>query len=913
MFKLPVFVCLYLVLNIYSSFALDTDKPFNFFLHNQWSSEDGLPLNSVLTMAQTPEGYLWLGTEVGIARFDGVKFDLFTKENTPAFENAIVLTLLAERKGPLWIGTRGGGVIRFLDGDFKTFTVDNGLLSNEVWSLAESGDGSIWMGTRNGVNYFQNGRLFTLPLPKSLSSHYVKAILVDRKGRIWVGTVGGGLVLVEKRGERFEAEYKYLAGKIITTLFEDHLGNIWAGTKEHGLTRIRGNEQFVFNTENGLSGNQIKCICEDPEGNLWIGTKGGGISIYPDRKEKMFPFDDQGTLGSKWINSLAVDQEGTLWIGAQAGGLHSLRDTKISTYTRKNGLSANAVYGVFQDSGGDIWIGTKGFGVNRLRPGNGKIQVYTTREGLSSDAVISMAETPNDILWFGTLGGGINRLALSSGHIDVFTRADGLADNFVRALYTDAGDTLWAGTGNGHIHRFENGTFTLYKNVKFRVNAILKDREGTLWAATFGGGLLRIKDGNIEAFNKKNGLSGNYVTCLYEDKDGAIWLGTLGSGIDRYKDGIFTHFSKKNGLPDSSIHVFLEDRKNHLWMSSNRGIFCLNRKDIDEFVAGKLNLVTPSVFGVDDGMKSSECNGGNQPPGWRGGDGKLWFPSTKGVSVLDPENIAVNTMPPPIVIEKMIVDGESRGLVNGKPVVVPVGKKNLEIQYTALSFIGPKKILFKFRLEGWEEKWRNVETRRFAVYNNLPPGPYTFRVTACNSDGIWNDTDASLELYLEYKFDQTVAFKIGFPITVFLIVLLLYFSIKKYIAYRRLHRKYKGTVLSPEKSSEYLAKFYYLIENEKIYRDPNLSLESLAAKLKIKPRKISQVLNEHLHKNFYTVINHYRVEEAKKKMLSSDETDLTILDICFEVGFNSKSSFNRVFKSFTGKTPSQFRKEKGNK
>ena len=865
--------------------------------------EDGLPMNSVLAITQTPEGYLWVGTEAGLARFDGLEFEVFDHENTPALSKSLILSLMVSRDGILYAGTRGGGLVRFRNGNFEAFTTQNGLLSDEVWTTMESGDGTIWIGTRNGINILNEGKLIPLPLPADILPHNVRALCEDRFGRVWVGTRGCGLFMVRRRGRRFEVEHQGPQKLKVSSILEDRSGALWVGTLEKGVIRIRGGKQFHFTTRNGLANNYVTCLHEDRAGNLWLGTYGGGLNVVCSGTNRVSVFSGRGDLSSQSIYSIYEDREKILWIGTEGGGLNSLKDTKITTYTMKNDLSSDIVFGLFQDSRGRIWVGTTGFGVNYFQ--DGRFHPLTGQDNLSADSIISITEQPAGCLWFGTLGGGINRLW--KGRVSVFTTVDGLSDNFVRALYADKKGNLWAGTDSGGVHRFFDGSFILHRDLHFRVNSLLVDSRGFLWVGTWGGGLCRLKDGETKIFDKERGLSDNIVMCLHEDEDGILWAGTYGGGLNRIDDGQITQIGKKDGLPDDTIYCILEDRNRYLWMSSNRGIFCVRHREIEDFIKGATTSVRVTLFGKEDGMKSSECNGGNQPAGWQSRDGRIWFPTTKGVSVIDPDNLMVNTLPPPVQIKKIIIDGAV--YTPGSMLEIPPGKGNIEIHYLALSFIVPERVLFKYKFEGVDAEWVDAGTSRIACYNAVPPGRYRFRVIAGNSDGIWNNKGAACSFRLQHAFYQTLLFKTGFPVVVLLFFFFSYHSLRKYVSYRKRRNKYKSSTLTPGKAEEYLRKILLCIEREKIYRDERISLNSFSKKLKISPRILSRIINEHLLKSFYELINFYRIREAREMLTSLQMKQKSILEIGYEVGFNSKSAFNRAFKKFTGLTPSRFRKE----
>ncbi|MCX6565048.1 MAG: helix-turn-helix domain-containing protein [Candidatus Aminicenantes bacterium] len=887
-------------------FALNPRKSMELLRHNVWTADDGLPMNSVSCITQTPEGYIWLGTETGLARFDGIDFDVFNKENTPALLNDFILSMEMDNNGVLWIGTRGGGIVRFQNGTFDVLTKKNSLLSDEVWAILKTRDGAMWIGTRNGLNRFWEGKLSPIQLEEKVDGHNVRALVEDQLGRVWVGTRGSGLFMVEKRENRYESINKGLAGLKICALLEDRIGNIWIGTEESGLGRYQGNQSSFYSTKNGLSTNYVRCLLEDREGDLWIGTYGGGLHVLKNGESRLLSFNSQNGLSSNAIGALYEDNEGTLWIGTDGGGLNALRDTRITTYTKKNGLSNENVYAIFEDSQETLWVSTMGSGVNYSNVKDVRFESITKRDGLSDNFVVSISEYPNGCLWFGTLGGGVNRVVMKNRQFDVFTTQEGLSDNFVRALYLDSSGNLWAGTDSGGLHRFSNGRFVLSANLGFRVNTIFKDSRGNLWIGTWGNGLCLFKDGKIQVFREEEGLSDDNVLAIHEDQEGNLWIGTYGGGLNCFRQGKFTVIGKKQGLPDNTIYCILEDHNNYLWMSSNHGIFYVKRSDLDDFVKGKIKRLSPSLFTIDDGMKSIECNGANQPSGWKTRDGRLWFSTTKGVSVVDPENIGINTLPPPVQIKSVIINGISNDV--GKKAVVPPGKGNIDIYYTGLSFVAPKRTFFKYKLENLDDQWVYAGTRRVVSYKGLPPGSYRFRVIACNSDGVWNNTGAFFDFDIEPKYYQTLIFKISFPLGVVLVAVLLYFSVKKYLFFLKMKRKYVGSSLDPQEAKEYLKKMLYLVEVKKIYKDADVSLNSLAKQLSTSPRNLSQIINEHLGLHFHAFINKYRVEEAKKILLSPEANQTSILEIGYEVGFNSKSAFNRAFKDFIEMTPSQFKK-----
>jgi len=889
-----------LFLPICLSFFLQAADTRNYFQHNAWTIDEGLPMNTVNAVIQTPDGYLWVGTESGLCRFDGIWFETFNQENTPTFCGSVITSFLVDKTGSLWVATRGDGVIRYQNNAFEPLTEKNGLLSNETWTMIESLDGSIWIGSMNGINRIIKGRITVFPLPRKLAHLAVKSLLEDRKGRIWVGTTAG-LALINRKGDELEWEHIGLDGMEICTLCEDRQGNIWVGTVENGLICYGGDEPLTFTTQNGLKDNYIRCLLEDRRGNLWIGSYSAGIGIIPAGTQKILPLQNQEDFSSKNIMSFCEDREGTIWIGTNGGGLNSLRETVITTYTEKSGLSHHNVYGVLQDKRGRVWVGTRENGVNYFEDKH--FHTLTTGDGLPSNAVVAMAEGLDGALWFGTMGGGIARYL--DGSIDVYNTRHGLSYNFIRSVYADPQGNIWAGTLNGGIHRFENGRFSNVAQVKFRINVLFKDSQQNLWAGTFGNGLHRLKGGDIEIFNTQRGLSNNIVCCIHEDSDHVLWVGTL-KGLNRFKDGTFSHLYKKDGLPDDTVYWLIEDPNRDFWISSNRGIYYLRRNDVDNFFAQKVKTVRPVVFGKEAGMRSVECNGGNQPAGCRTRDGRLWFPTTHGLSVIDPLNMGINQTPPPVIIEKVVVNG--RNYPVDRELVIPPGKNNIEIRYTALSFIAPEKIQFKYRMEEYDDHWIDAATARTVHYAALSPGHYRFRVIACNSDGVWNETGAMLAIALKPKYYETLLFKIAIFILLPVFILAVYFFIYRRLDQAQFQGKARTLNMNPDETEKCIHKLLYLFNEEKIFKDADITLKSLSSRLLVSPRLLSQIINDRLKVNFHDLINQYRIKEAQRILTDPRSGDKSILDIAYEVGFNSKSAFNRIFKKHANLTPSWYRR-----
>lgn len=744
---LTVIVGAILMVQVHLNFALDPNKALTQYIHDVWQKEDGLPQLSVNALVQTRDGYTWVATQEGLARFDGVQFTVFDRKKIKEIKHNNIFALYEDKKGNLWIGT-AGGLNRHKENKFTVYTSKDGLSNDFVRAIYEDRQGNLWIGTDNGLNLFKNEKFTTFTTENGLSNNIVFTISEDSRGNLWIGTNKGLNRLKDGKYTRFTTD-NGLSDDNVRSIYEDSEENLWIGTYGGGINRFKHGVFTVYNTEDGLSNDFVQVVYGDKMGNLWIGTN-EGLNRFKDGK--FTAYTTKEGLSDNVVQSICEDQEENLWIGTYSGGLNRLKDGKFITYTTAEGLSNDLAFPVYQDRQGSMWIGTYGGGLNRLK--EGKFTTYTRKEGLSNNNVRAICEDREGSLWISTYGSGIARF--KDGKFTCFSTGEGLSENNVRVIYEDSRGRLWIGTYGGGLNRFDNGRFTVY-NTKNGLSddfviIIYEDKKKNLWIGTREG-LNRFKDGKFSTYTIKDGLSNNTVFALYEDREGGLWIGTYGGGLNRLKDGKFSSYTTNEGLFDDVVFRILEDAKGNFWMSCNKGIFTVKKKELNDFPDGKINSITCISYNEDDGMKSSECSGGSYPAGWKTRDGKLWFPTVKGVTVIDPENIKINVQPPPVIIEQVIVDGEP--IDPGAELKLPAGKKNFEFHYTGLSFTAPKKVKFKYILAGYNQKWVDAGTRRIAYYTSIPPGHYHFNVIACNDDGVWNETGAFFGFDLKPYFYQT--------------------------------------------------------------------------------------------------------------------------------------------------------------
>jgi ligand-binding sensor domain-containing protein/signal transduction histidine kinase len=779
-----------------SALALDPRRSLDHYGHQAWRTDSGLPQNTVHSILQTRDGFVWLGTDGGLVRFDGIDFITFDAENTPQLKSDTVSDLLEDHSGKLWISSTAG-LVSYREGVFTAYTAAQGLPADTVWfsyedhrqrlwaitpagpawfdgkaftplagaqaaaplhrqALAEDARGTLWLGGSSGVF-----ALDSTASPPRLALHLlsgvpVEAVELDRQGNVWMGTgegleryAGGALVPVPAPAGKRQ----------VTALHDDGQGGTWVGTAS-GMMHLTAGGAWLPLATNGLAMDRVNQLFEDRQRVLWISTERGVFRFAGNLLQSFAP---DSALAVNRVLAMLEDREGNLWVGTDSAGLHLLRDQKFTTYTTSDGLSGNFVRCVFQSGNGALWIGTDGAGLNR-RTSSGFAH-YSTAQGLSSNVILSLADGGHGDLWIGTPN-GLNLLH-PSGKVERFSSADGLPDDFIRSLANDRDGSLWIGTRHGLAH-LTGGKFSSFSSMDGLasdfIGTILRDGQGPLsssdplWIGT-SAGLSRLEGGAFTNSTSQQGLSNNTVTAIAQDHTGTLWLGTNGGGLNRVgpgKTAIQTYPSRAQGLPNT-IYGMLEDASGHLWISSKTGIFRVSLAQLNAPFDARAGVLAVNAYGTADGMNIRECSGGGHPAAWKLADGSLWFATLDGVSSVEPGHLPENRVPPPVSLEKILVDDQPRSLPGSldQQLTVKPGANRLEVQYAGLSFVAPERVQYRYQLEGFDHGWIDAGTRRAAFYTNLPPGSYRFRVLAANNDGVWNLTGASFGLRMMPHFYQT--------------------------------------------------------------------------------------------------------------------------------------------------------------
>ncbi|MGD0938079.1 MAG: two-component regulator propeller domain-containing protein [Terracidiphilus sp.] len=787
------------------SSALEPSTPLANYGRQTWVMENGLPQNTVQALVQTRDGFVWLGTEVGLVRFDGNGFQVFDRNSSPALPGNDVRCLLETRDGALWIGT-SEGLARMKNGAVTAFSSQNGLPANNIRGLVESANGYLWVWTDQGLARLNDeGQFVDATAKTGLQASSVGTVISDGEGELWVGTHDRVSIYQDGHWTLPESQtgmFPWIpAGPI--EFIQTYRGRVASADKStvamlDGDYKRGDNAPDRFTAGEQIPGSRIQALFFDHEGSLWIGTNGGLARWVSGDNVQLLPVTDP--LASASVLAIMEDREGNLWVGTETGGLHILRDQRFRTLGAHEGFSSDATTAVVEDKAGTLWVGTNGSGLNAMRPENDSaeahpshknndvarvghpgtaaetktspIKNYTVRDGLLSDVILSLAAAPNGDLWAGTPD-GLNRIR--NGRIDAFTSADGLPDDFIRSLLADSDGSLWIGTRRGLTH-WTNGvggqansgpamrleTFTQASGLgSDLVGAMARDYKGDLWVATFAG-LSRLHGGTIANYTTANGLTSNVITALLPRDDGTLLIGTQEHGWNLWDGKRFTPEKQSAvnpaSLDSSTIHAILDDGVGHLWFATANGIA---RCDCGGMGVGieKSGCSHWIEFGAADGLHSRETAINSHPSAWRARDGHLWFATPKGLVEVDPAHFPVNSVPPPVALERFAVDDLPQSLhAADSSVRIPAGHVHFQFDYAGLSFAAPQKVRYRFKLDGIDRDWIEAGTRRSAYYTNIPPGRYTFHVQAANNDGLWNTVGASLTFELRPHFYQTAWF-----------------------------------------------------------------------------------------------------------------------------------------------------------
>ena len=771
------------------------------YLVDGWDTENNLPSSTVTSIAQTPDGYLWVGTYNGLARFDGARFVTFDPVNQPELTQTRVEGLFLDANGTLWINTFRGGLTSYRHGVFKNefpdqplYDLHNTLVysaTNKVIFVTQFGDvqwrdpsatnaewklaapptglrpifqcadaaGGLWFLTRDGhILQFSKGAFSQLTDDGGLAGSKIYTLVADARGEVWAGAENE---IARWNGNQFEPMTPTNGATDVqpTLLFPMKSGALWVLDGDR-LRKMEGRqwvaEAVAWRGLLGSASGRAMGVHEDRAGGLWFNHYGNGLfHITPDGNFQRLTsapnnLPSNRNLPSDRVNAWFESSDGGIWVGVDHGGLARLRDRRFHVIGPAEGLPARTALSVIGDTNGVVWIGTAGGGLCRLE--NGKIMRYAVGASASANFIFSIAPRADGGAW----------LSASEGE-DFFQLLDGRIQRVswdvhgIKSILIDHQNRLWMGLKAGlawwagsdrQVTNTGNGGYLP------AIRALAETPDGNIWAGADDGTIFRCTPEKLEAYRATDALAGQPIYSLHADASGTLWAGTFRGGLVRFSGGKFSRITAANGLSADIISQIQEDNHGRLWLGTHQGIYCVSKTELNACADGRLASVDYIAYGRHDGLPALECSDGYQPASWRGPDGKLWFATVRGVVWVNPDEVTPQSAPPPVIVEDLRVDGESIPLTAGK-IVVPPGHTQFDFRFTALNFEAGDRARFRYRLEGFDSRCFDAETLRTAHYAHLPPRTYRFHVIACNNEGVWNNAGATVTFTVKPYFYQT--------------------------------------------------------------------------------------------------------------------------------------------------------------
>lgn len=752
--------CLLVLLAPLTTTAASAERDF---VVEAWRTEAGLPNNSVTAVLQARDGYLWVGTSNGLARFDGVRFSSFRATDYPGLSGNRILCLCEDREGVLWAGTEEGGLVRYDKGRFTSLSSADGLASDTVLCVKPDLGGGLWVGTEAGLNHWSNGRIDGFYQPEALADAPVYALCPRYGSPLLLATARGLYELRREIVVPYEpAGAEAARGRIFRCLYPDYNQGLWAGG-ESGLIRLQPTGSVSTVQLSASLNATVLALTRTRDGRLWVGTSTGElyqVGTTPGSLEVRLAWQFPGPAAA-----LCEDQEGNLWVGTTENGLYRLKRRQLRWIPFAEALGGAGVSAIFETPGGDLRLLTANNDLYSSEAGGlSRLLRLPLAEGI---VVQTVCATGQDELWLGTRSEGL--LKYAGGVVQQFSEREGLSDSQVTVLCASLEGGLWVGTRNGGLNYLLGPKVTRF-NTPWGFDgasacALFLDSQNTLWIGTSGDGLYRLSDGRFVGYTQTNGLPSDHVGALLADADQCLWIGTAG-GLCRLKQERIALFPGPNRLAKEAIVQLRDDAEGNLWVGSSGGLYRFRKEQLNDYADGVARFLDVVSYGREDGLPLVQCVPQVQSPGLPGRSSGLWFATAKGLVVSDDPTLHWNTVPPPVALEAVFIENEPVPLAD--PIRVPPGKQSLRFEFTALSLTAPGKVGFRYRLEGLDQDWSEVTDSRSARYPEVGPGHYRFHVVARNNDGVWNETGASLSLVVVPFWWQTGWFRFGLAAAVIL-------------------------------------------------------------------------------------------------------------------------------------------------
>ncbi len=718
------------------------------FVVQQWKVENGLPQSTVRCITQTPDGYLWVGTWNGLARFDGVRMTVFNASNTPELTASNIMSLFTDRRGQLWIGTEPGGLVRYFQGKFEAFDSTNGIFGTRILSVNEDNSGRLWCATERGFFVRSNDRFLRFTASNGLPRTYANQVLPLPNNRMYLGMVGFGAV-VRLENDSLVIEDSFIVGGYAVTA--DSTGTLWYGFRGKGFVRRVHGKEFIDARFAADKTGETYILRDQTK---WL-LSSRNIRVISDGPDQLLERIDGISLSD--ITTVFEDREGNIWLGKEGGGLICLREKKIDVLSKQNGLGADLIMCGLEDRSLGVWIGTWDSAL-LYRKDPHSVHFEQVRLPKNVVSIYTLAESHKGGVWAGAWGAGL--YYISGKKVERFNKGIFRDEVSIVSVAEDPSGGLWIGTAHDGVAHVRGDSITMWNSENGlsnnRVNAILCARNGDVWITASGSGVNRISNGVLTVHKKGSGLNDNFAAPMYEDRSGAVWIGT-NRGVTRWKDGRFSSVTQEQGLYDDAVAQIIEDDLGNFWIGAIHGIYRVSGSELNAAADGTLGTVNCFTIGKEDGMIAEETGGGGTSRCWKTSDGKLWFSTAAGAVVIDPKSITSHSVPPSVTIEDVWVENQHRP--GTEEIVLLPGETMIEVRFTGLNFTAPDKLRFQYLLAGSDKEWSELSVQRTVRYTNLDPGEYRFQVRTVNNAGLWSSDEAQLAVTVLPPFYATWWFR----------------------------------------------------------------------------------------------------------------------------------------------------------
>lgn len=757
-----------------------------------WPKEANLP-RTIQTMTQDADGYLWMGCDYGIVRFDGFTQAVFNRQSVPLLTMDDCQAIYSAKDSTIYFGMVDGLLFSFKDGQFHAIGDTGSFGGKSITRICEEASGALWIGTdRGGLFNYDGERFKQYTVDDGIPAMGIDALCAGEPGEVWVGSTLG-LCLIDQASIRRFTVMDGISFNGISSLFRDTTGILWIGGFTGGLMKYDHGQFSTVQTNDLPAGSSIQSICMGPEGLIWIGTAKGGVVVYDPVNNTSFRITEAEGLSRDMIRCLLLDREGDLLIGTEDGGLNRIKKTLLKSYTTNNGLTNNTVMSLYADPDGKVWIGCVDGSITCFA--DGKFINKSKQFDIKSPPIFSIGGGQSNTIWVAPFG---DMVSFNGDKRTLYPTRKFLPNDLFHAVYESRDGTIWAGTDAGILLIREGKFSTLTRKdglTDGRIFCFLEDRSGSMWIGTQDGGINIYRNGILSSITSKDGLSDNMILCFYEDPSGSMWVGTGHAGLNRIdgQTGKITQVNSAIGYPRYITYI-TGDQNGNLWYGTEIGIASVPIAELEAFVAGGTGDIEVRHFTQSEGMTGNECTTGTFPAGCLTQDGEIWFATSDGITVVDPDDINYSPCSQRVFIQAIFVNGKEERIQ--KSYTLSPGVIQLEVRYSAPSFIAPDKLQFRYQLDGYDKTWVDAGLRRSAYYTKVPPGDYTFRVQVRNHHGQWSDQEASVVIIINPFFYQTVWFLI-------LCILLGFLLIYGILRYRvRYVREKELEILVEQRTSE---------------------------------------------------------------------------------------------------------------